>query len=102
MFLGYELLARRWVPSARLYPYLELAAAVLMTAHWLAWLSVPIALIIGTVGAASVIYAVYIQKRDIKCACVGGSARVPLGFVSLSENLAMVAMALWMLARNLV
>ena len=29
----------------------------------------------------------------------GGGSNVPLGFVSLTENLAMVAMGLWMLAR---
>lgn len=97
MFLGYDLLARRWVPYARLYPFLEWTAGALMAAHWLNWMSIPIALTIGSIGAVSVIYAVYAQKRDIKCACVGGSSRVPLGFVSLSENLAMVAMALWML-----
>lgn len=99
MFLGYDLLARRWVPYAMLYPFLEFGAGVLMTAGLLHWLSIPVALFIGSIGAASVFYAVYIQKRDIKCACVGGSSRVPLGFVSLSENLAMVGMALWMLAR---
>ena len=37
------------------------------------WLSVPIALFIGTVGAVSVFRAVYIDKRELKCACVGGS-----------------------------
>jgi hypothetical protein len=63
----------------------------------LKWVSIPVALFIGTVGAVSVFYAVYIQKRDIKCACVGGSSNVPLGFVSLTENVMMVAMALWML-----
>jgi len=46
----------------------------------------------------SVFKAVYIDRRELKCACVGGSSKVPLGFVSLTENLAMVAMALWMLA----
>lgn len=99
MFLGYDLLARRWVPYATLYPFLEWGAGALMAAHWLDWLSIPIALFIGGVGAASVIYAVYVQKRDIKCACVGGSSRVPLGFVSLTENLGMISMAVWMLAR---
>ncbi len=96
MFLGYDLLARRWIPYAYLYPFLEGAAGVLMTAGALNWLSVPIALFIGTVGAASVFKAVYIDRRDIKCACVGGSSRVPLGFVSLVENLMMIAMAVWM------
>ena len=44
----------------------------------------------------SVVKAVYIDKRDLKCACVGGSSNVPLGFVSLTENVMMVVMALAM------
>ncbi len=99
MFVGYDLLGRRFVPYAYAYPYLEAAAAVLMAGRILPWLSIPIALVIGTIGAVSVFYAVYVQKRDIKCACVGGSGNVPLGFISLSENLAMVGMAVWMLLR---
>jgi hypothetical protein len=67
-----------------------------MVAGALTWLSVPVALFIGTVGAASVFKAVYIDKRELKCACVGGSSNVPLGFVSLTENLMMIAMAVWM------
>lgn len=97
MFLGYDLLARRWVPYAYVYPFLEFGAGALMAAHAFDWLSIPVALTIGTIGATSVIYAVYVQKREIRCACVGGNSRVPLGFVSLSENLAMVGMALWMI-----
>lgn len=97
MFLGYDLLARRWVPYSYLYPFLEFLAGGLMAARALDWLSIPVALTIGTIGAGSVFYAVYIQKREIKCACVGGSSNVPLGFVSLTENLAMIAMAVWMI-----
>jgi glutaredoxin len=99
MFLGYDLLARRWVPYATLYPFLEWTAGALMAAHRLDAIAIPVALFIGTIGAVSVFHAVYVQKRDIRCACVGGASRVPLGFVSLTENVAMVAMALWMLAR---
>jgi glutaredoxin len=97
MFLGYDLLARRWVPYAYVYPFAEALAGVLMIAGVWTWVSAPLALFIGTIGAVSVFYAVYVQKRDIKCACVGGSSNVPLGFVSLTENLMMVAMAVWML-----
>lgn len=96
MFLNYDLLARRWVPYASIYPFAEGFAGVLMTAHALPWLSIPVALFIGGIGAVSVFKAVYIDRRDIKCACVGGSSRVPLGFVSLTENVMMIAMALWM------
>ncbi len=97
MFLGYDLLARRWVPYSYVYPFAEGAAGVLMLAGVLTWLSAPLALFIGGIGAVSVFKAVYIDKRDIKCACVGGNSRVPLGFVSLTENLMMVGMAVWML-----
>ena len=99
MFVGYDLLARRLVPYAYAYPFLEATAAILMAGRLLPWLSIPIALVIGSIGAVSVFYAVYVQKRSIKCACVGGSANVPLGFVSLTENLAMIGMAIWMLLR---
>jgi len=62
----------------------------------------PVALFIGTVGAISVFKAVYIDKRDLKCACVGGDSSVPLGFVSLTENLMMVAVAVYMLLTYLI
>jgi glutaredoxin len=101
MFLNYDLLARRWVPYAYLYPFAEGLAGVLMVAGALTWLSVPIALFIGGIGAVSVIKAVYIDKRELKCACVGGDSNVPLGFLSLTENLMMIAMAVWMLAAGM-
>jgi glutaredoxin len=97
MFLNYDLLATRWVPYGYVYPFAEGLAGILMTAGALNWLSVPIALFIGTVGVVSVFKAVYMDKRQLKCACVGGSSNVPLGFVSLTENLGMVAMGVWML-----
>jgi glutaredoxin len=101
MFLGYDLLARRWVPYAYLYPFAEALAGVLMAADRLPWLSIPIAAVIGGIGAVSVFKAVYLDKREIKCACVGGGNNVPLGFVSLTENLMMLAMAAWMMAAAL-
>lgn len=97
MFVGYDLLGQRFVPYAYAYPFLEAGAGVLMAAHALDWVAIPVALTIGTIGAISVFYAVYVQKRAIKCACVGGAGNVPLGFVSLTENLFMIAMAVWMI-----
>lgn len=96
MFLNYDLLARRWVPYGRIYPFGEAIAGILMAGGILPLVSAPIALFIGSVGAASVYKAVYIDKRELKCACVGGSSNVPLGFVSLTENVMMVVMGLWM------
>lgn len=43
--------------------------------------------------------AVYVDKRELKCACVGGDSSVPLGFISLTENLMMIFMGIWMPVR---
>lgn len=96
MFLNYDLLARRWVRYGYLYPFGEALAGVLMIAGTLIWIAAPVALFIGTIGAASVFKAVYLDRRELKCACVGGSSNVPLGFVSLTENLMMMLMGIWM------
>ncbi len=96
-FLGYDLLAQRYTRYAFVYPFAEALAGILMISGVLIWLASPIAIIIGGIGAVSVIKAVYIDKRELKCACVGGNSNVPLGFVSLTENVMMVAMGIWML-----
>lgn len=54
---------------------------MLMMAGALIWLSMPVALFVGTVGAVSAFKAVYIDKREFKCACVSGDSNVPFGFV---------------------
>ncbi|MDI5919191.1 glutaredoxin [Halomonas sp. LR5S13] len=102
MFLNYDLLAQRHVRYGYVYPYAETLAGLLMLAGALIWFAAPLALFIGTVGAISVFKAVYIDKRELKCACVGGNSNVPLGFVSLTENLIMIAMGLWMPLKQLI
>lgn len=99
MFLNYDLLAQRWVRYGYVYPFVETGAGLLMMAGVLTWLSAPAALFVASIGAVSVFKAVYIDKRELKCACVGGDSKVPLGFVSLTENLMMIGMAIWMLSK---
>ena len=101
MFLNYDLLAKRWVRYGYLYPYGEALAGISMLSGALIWVSAPIALFIGTIGAVSVFKAVYLDERELKCACVGGASNVPLGFVSLTENIMMIVMGSWMMAKTI-
>lgn len=96
-FITYDLLAKRYVPYAYIYAFAEAFAGVGMLTGSASWLFAPPALFIGTVGAISVFKAVYIDKRELKCACVGGNSNVPLGVISLTENLMMITMGTWML-----
>lgn len=95
-FITYDLLAMKWLRYAYIYPFVEAYAGIGMVAQLPALAVAPFSLFIGTVGAVSVVKAVYIDKRELKCACVGGDSNVPLGFVSLTENLFMIAGALLM------
>ncbi|EKE83357.1 MauE/DoxX family redox-associated membrane protein [Idiomarina xiamenensis] len=96
-FITYDLLAMKWLRYGYIYPFVEAYVGIGMLAQLPAWAVAPFALFIGVVGAVSVFKAVYIDKRELKCACVGGDSNVPLGFVSLSENLFMIAGAVIML-----
>ncbi|MEX1318011.1 MAG: MauE/DoxX family redox-associated membrane protein [Synechococcaceae cyanobacterium] len=96
-FLRYDLLAGRVTAYGRFYPWLELVVGVAILGRW----GLPpvgvVAIAIGLEGALSVVRAVWIEKRDLDCACIGGNNRTPLGALSLLENVAMVAMGVAML-----
>jgi glutaredoxin len=104
MFIGYDLLARRYVRYGFVYPFVETGAGIGMLTGIPALMVISAlgALFIGTINGISVFKAVYIDKRDLKCACMGGGGKAPpLGFVSLTENIMMVAMAIWMFTKVL-
>ncbi|MBK2026917.1 glutaredoxin [Allofrancisella guangzhouensis] len=96
-FITYDLLAMRWLRYAYIYPFAEAVVGIGIVASIFTSIIAVIAIIIGSIGAVSVYYAVYIQKRELKCACVGGNSKVPLGFLSLTENIMMIVMGIWML-----
>lgn len=98
-FIQYDLFARRYVPYAYVYAFIEAIGGILMIASLVTWLIAPIVLAVTTLGAVSIVKAVYIEKRDLNCACVGGGSSVPLGFLSLTENLMMMGMAIWMMVK---
>ena len=96
-FITYDLLAMKHVRYAYVYPFAEAYAGLGMLSGLPALMVSPISIFIGAIGAISVIKAVYIDKRELKCACVGGNSDLPLGFISLTENLAMFGAGSYML-----
>lgn len=97
-FLNYDLLAQKWVKYSYVYPFVEMLAGVAMISGVLTIVSAPAAIFIAAINGYSVFKAVYIDKRELKCACVGGNSNVPLGFISLTENIMMAGMGLWMIS----
>jgi len=101
-FAQYDLLAKKDLRYAYLYPFIETGAGILMIAGFFTWIAAPAALFVASVGAISVYKAIYLEKRDLQCACTGGDDGVPLGFISLLENLMMIAMSIWMMTKAIV
>lgn len=101
LFLTYDLLGRRWVRYAWIFPFIEASVGLLMIANVLWWLAALLALVSGAIGAVSVYYAVVVQKRELHCACVGGGAKVPLGLAGFIENGLLLTAALSLLWINI-
>lgn len=99
-FRKYNLLTRRLGAYASVFPYLELLLGLALLAGLEATPIAVLALAMGLEGGVSVVKAVYVDKLDLDCACVGGNSRTPLGLVSVLENGAMVAMGFWVLLRG--
>ena len=98
-FITYDLLAMRYLRYSYIYPFAEafVGIAIIASIFNVLVVAAVIAIFIGLIGAISVFYAVYIQKRELKCACIGGNSNVPLGLLSLTENIMMIAMGIWMI-----
>lgn len=91
-FEKYDLIMQRVKPYGRVFPFLELLLGLGFVSG-----VAPVAtgigsLVLGTSGASSVFKAVYIDKLELNCACVGGNSKAPLGVVSFLENAIMVVM----------
>ncbi|ALS98854.1 MauE/DoxX family redox-associated membrane protein [Lacimicrobium alkaliphilum] len=96
-FKQYDLLSKRVAAYAYVYPFAELLVGLGFLSLYLPTVVGLVSVFIGVVGGVSVLKAVYIDKTDLNCACVGGNNKVPLGIISFTENAMMAVMGLWLL-----
>lgn len=93
----YDLLAKKWPTYGLIYPFLELALgfAFLFQFHLTAalWFSI----ILMGFSSLGVIKAL-MEKKKIRCACLGTVLNLPMSTITLVEDLGMVAMSILMLA----
>jgi hypothetical protein len=75
-----------------IYPFVELALGLAYLANWNPLITNWITLIIMGFSAIGVIKAV-MDKRSIRCACLGTVFKLPMSTVTIIEDLGMVAMA---------
>lgn len=99
-FARYDLVAAAWKPWGYLYPFVELALGIAYVTRFWPTPTHVVTLVVMCVGAAGVIRSL-LRKDQIKCACLGTVIDLPLGTVTLIEDLGMALMAAGMLALQL-
>jgi copper chaperone CopZ len=91
-YAGYDLLAKRWHDWGLIYPFVELALGLAYLANWNPLLTNWVTLIVMGFSAIGVIQAV-LNKRSIRCACLGAVFKLPMSTVTIVEDVGMVVMA---------
>ena len=100
-FRKYDLLAKRWNNYGRIYPFLEMALGLLfLTGRYILFTNtlLIILLVITTLGVAVTIR----RGEALKCGCAGSAFSLPVGKVTIFENLVMMVMALYNLLPFLI
>ena len=96
-FAMYDLLARQQSAYGYVYPFIELGLGLAFLAHVAPQLTSIVTIVVFAFGALGVVLALR-RGLDIDCPCMGNILSVPLSTVTLTEDLAMVAMAGLLLA----
>ncbi|NQW40884.1 MAG: heavy metal translocating P-type ATPase [Cryomorphaceae bacterium] len=78
------------------YPFVELGLGLAYAADLVPTATNWITLVLMLVGAGGVIQS-NLQKKSIRCACLGTVFNLPMSTVTILEDLSMAAMAAWML-----
>ncbi len=91
-YRGYDLIAKKIPVWGWVYPYVELGLGVAYLLAWMPLATNIVTLVLMLVGAAGVLNAL-LNKRAIRCACLGTALNLPMTKVTLVEDLTMAVMA---------
>lgn len=99
-FAGYDPLAKKFRVYALAYPAIELVLAVLfLTSEYLNIASIVTVIILSitTLG----IWKAIKRGETLQCVCLGSLLSLPLGWVTIGENVLMIAMAVLMMINSI-
>ena len=95
-FQMYDLLAAKLPVYGKIYPFIELGLGILCLIHFQLYFVYLADIIIMGFGALGVIQSV-VDKRKIKCACLGTVFNLPMSTVTIIENSLMVLIGIILL-----
>ncbi|MHB9147875.1 MAG: heavy-metal-associated domain-containing protein [Candidatus Amoebophilus sp.] len=95
-YATYDIVAKQWYSWSYIYVFIELGLAIAYLMKFNLWIINIITLIIMSLSIVGVIESI-LNKRKIKCACLGTVFNLPVGTFTIIENALMIAMSAGML-----
>lgn len=96
----YDILAGAVPLWGYVYPFIEFSIGTILLSGVASFEVLTLLIVLMGFGALGIARALW-KGLDLKCACMGGALNVPLGFVSLFENISMIVMAAYILLERL-
>ena len=92
----YDLLAKKIRVYGLIYPFIELGLGLAYISNWQPFYTNMVTVLVMGFSTIGVIETI-VNKKRIRCACLGSVFNVPVGPITLIEDLLMVTMALFSL-----
>ena len=99
IFQKYDLIAMNVPSYGYLYPFIELFLGAMYFLRINIYLTHIATLIFMTISIISVLKALYSGKK-LRCGCLGTFFHIPLSYVTLSENVVMSSMIVYLFTKN--
>lgn len=92
-YFSYDIIAKHWMGYGYLYAFIELALGVAFITSFNPILTNAVTFVVMSISIIGVLQSV-LNKRKIKCACLGAVFNLPMSTVTIIEDLLMIVMSL--------
>lgn len=93
----YDIVAKRWKAWGYIYAFLELGLGIAFLMNFYPLVTNAVTFLVMTVSIIGVLQSV-LNKRKIKCACLGDVFNLPMSTITIIEDALMIAMSVVMFA----
>jgi copper chaperone CopZ len=95
-YFSYDIIAKKWMSYGYVYVFIELALGLAFITSFNPILTNAVTFVVMSISIIGVLQSV-LNKRKIKCACLGAVFNLPMSTVTIIEDLLMIVMSLVML-----
>lgn len=91
-YSSYDILAKKWPGYGYVYPFIELALGLAYLSGLAPGFTNLVTLVVMSMSVIGVLQSV-LNKRKIKCACLGAVFTLPMSSITIIENVLMIVMS---------